>query len=268
MPLLEIDDLSMYFGGLQAVGNLDLTIDQGEIRGLIGPNGAGKTTLFNVISGIYIPTKGRMVFKGKDITLFRPHATARMGIIRTFQAITLFKNFSVLKNVMVGCHLHSKYSFWGALFNSSTTVKNEGENERKAMHILEFMGLAKYKDELAVNLPHGHQRALGISIALAGEPELLMLDEPTTGMNTDETAEMMGLISKIHEQGRTIILIEHDMKVVMGLCHKITVLNFGKKIAEGTPSEIKENRDVHEAYLGGEDYVARRQEYKGALRQG
>lgn len=252
MALLEIRNLSKYFSGLEAIGNLDFAVDQGEIRGLIGPNGAGKTTLFNVISGVYRPTSGRVIFKGKDISRLKPHTVTKMGLVRTFQATTLFKNFSVLRNVLAGCHLYSKVNFWGALFNTPVTIKRERDNERKAMEILEFMGLSKFKDELAVSLPHGHQRALGVSVALATEPELLMLDEPVTGMNVEETTEMMGLINKIRDRGITILLIEHDMKVVMGLCDRISVLNFGKKIAEGSPDEIKKNKDVIEAYLGGE----------------
>jgi len=256
MHLLDIQNVSMHFGGLKAIQDLDFTMEPGEIRGLIGPNGAGKTTLYNVISGVYIPTYGRFYFKGKDITKLRPHATAKLGIIRTFQSTTLFKHFTVLRNVMVGCHLNSHYSFFGSLFGTPASLRHERENEQKAMQILEFLGLGKLKDELAINLPHGHQRALGIAIAMAAEPVLLMLDEPVTGMNPEESAIMMKLIRKIRERGVTILLIEHDMKVVMGVCEKITVLNFGEKIAEGTPEEIQKNPDVHEAYLGGEHYVA------------
>ena len=256
MRLLTIDNVSMHFSGLKAIVDLSFSIDQGEIRGLIGPNGAGKTTLFNVISGVYRPTKGSIVFKDKDISNLKPHRTARLGIVRTFQAITLFQNFSALKNVMVGCHLHSKYSYWGALLNTRATYNSEKDNERKAMEILEFMGLAHYKNEMAANLPHGHQRALGISIAMAAEPQLLMLDEPCTGMNTEETDEMVGLINKIRDRGITLLLIEHDMKVVMGICDKITVINFGMKIAEGTPEKIQNDEGVHEAYLGGENHAA------------
>ena len=250
MQLLKINNVSMHFGGLNAIVDLSLSIDQGEIRGLIGPNGAGKTTLFNVISGVYRSTRGGIVFKDKDIRKLKPHQTARLGIVRTFQTITLFKNFSVLKNVIVGCHLHSNYNFWGALLNTTDTKNNEEDNEQKAMEILEFMGLAQNKDELAANLPHGHQRALGISIAMAAEPELLMLDEPCTGMNTEETSGMVGLINKVRDKGITILLIEHDMKVVMGICDKITVINFGMKIAEGTPEKIQNDDRVYEAYLG------------------
>ncbi len=242
----------MRFGGLTAINDLGFSVDQGEIRGLIGPNGAGKTTLFNVISGVYKPSKGSITFKGTEIGTMKPHRTARMGIVRTFQSITLFKNFSVLKNVMIGCHLNSNYSYWGALFNTAKTRSSEQENESRAREILEFMGLTQYVDDLAANLPHGHQRALGIAIAMAAEPELLMLDEPCTGMNPDETAEMVNLINKIRDRGVTILLIEHDMKVVMGICDKITVINFGTKIAEGTPAEIRKDELVHEAYLGSD----------------
>jgi branched-chain amino acid transport system ATP-binding protein len=256
MHLLDIQNVSMQFGGLAAIKNLDFTMAEGEIRGLIGPNGAGKTTFFNVVSGVYLPTEGRFFFKDRDITVLRPHATARLGIIRTFQAVTLFKHFTVLRNVMVGCHLHSNYNFFGALFDTAATRRHERENEQKAMDILSFMGLARFKDEVAMNLPHGHQRALGISIALAAQPTLLMLDEPVTGMNTEESAAMMRLIQKIRDRGITILLIEHDMKVVMGICEKITVLNFGQKIAEGTPKEIQNDPQVHEAYLGGAHNVA------------
>jgi branched-chain amino acid transport system ATP-binding protein len=256
MHLLDIQNITRQFGGLTAVKNLDFTMEEGEIRGLIGPNGAGKTTLFNVISGVYLPTSGRFFFQGRDITVLRPHATARLGIIRTFQSTTLFKHFTVMRNVMVGCHLHSHYNFFGSLFDTPTSRRHERENERKSLEILEFLGLEGFRDELAINLPHGHQRALGIAIALAAQPKLLMLDEPVTGMNPEESASMMKLIRKIRDTGVTLLLIEHDMKVVMGVCEKITVLNFGEKIAEGTPEQIQKDAAVHEAYLGGEHYVA------------
>jgi len=251
MKLLEIRNLSKYFSGLEALSNVDFAIDQGEIRGLIGPNGAGKTTLFNVISGVFHPTSGRVIFKGGDIAGLKPHVIAKMGIVRTFQASTMFKNFSVLRNVIAARHIYSKVNFWGAVFNTPATREREKENEKKAIEILEFMDLSEYKDELSVSLPHGHQRALGVSIALAAEPELLMLDEPVTGMNDEEIVRMMSLIKKIQDTGVTVLLIEHHMKAVMNLCERIVVLDFGKKIAEGSPDEIKENEDVIKAYLGG-----------------
>jgi len=256
MALLDIQKVSMHFGGLKAIRDLDFTIEEGEIRGLIGPNGAGKTTLFNVISGVYIPTYGQFFLKGQDITKLRPHATAKLGIVRTFQSTTLFKHFTVLRNVMLGCHLHSNYSFLGSLFGTPASRRREQENEAKSMEILAFLGLDKLRDELAINLPHGHQRSLGIAIAMAAQPALLMLDEPVTGMNPEESAAMMKLMRKIRDRGITLLLIEHDMKVVMNVCERITVLNFGEKIAEGTPEQIQNDPTVHEAYLGGEHYVA------------
>lgn len=256
MSLLEVKGLTKYFGGLGAVRELDMGIEKGEIRGLIGPNGAGKTTVFNLVSGVYSPTKGKVFFKGAEITGRRPDQIAHKGLTRTFQQTTLFHNFTVLDNVLVGFHLHSKIGFWGALFNTPHTRRREKALKERAMEILDFLGLAAMKNELAKSLPHGHQRALGVAIALATEPELLMLDEPVTGMNPEETTVMMDHIGKLRERGITILLVEHDMRAVMGLCERITVISFGRKIAEGTPDEIKNNPEVIEAYLGGEEHVA------------
>ncbi len=250
MSLLAIRDLSMRFGGLAAISDLDMEIDEGEIRGLIGPNGAGKTTLFNVVSGVYRPSGGSILFRSNDISTLKPHQTARLGVVRTFQSITLFRNFSVIRNVLVGGHLHSDYGYLRALFGTPRNRELERRNLEHASEILDFMGLFGYRDELAANLPHGYQRALGIAVALAARPKILMLDEPCTGMNTEETAGMVELIARIREGGVTILLIEHDMKVVMGLCDTITVLNFGTKIAEGSPDAIQKDAAVHEAYLG------------------
>ncbi len=246
----------MQFGGLIAIKELSLTVAEGEIHGVIGPNGAGKTTLFNAISGRHRVTKGRILFKDHVISGLKPHAIVSQGLARTFQHVTLFKNFDVLKNVMVGCHLHSGYSYWGAFLNNARTRQAEADNERRARDILAFVGLSEALHEPAASLPHGHQRALGIAIALASEPHLLMLDEPCAGMNSDETRTMIDLIERIRQGGTSIMLIEHDMKVVMQLCDRITVLNFGTKIAEGTPDEILKNPLVHEAYLGTNSNVA------------
>jgi branched-chain amino acid transport system ATP-binding protein len=245
MALLEVRGLSKYFGGLAAISDLDLAIDEGEIRGLIGPNGAGKTTLFNVISGVYRPTKGSVIYQGEDISRLSPSRIAAKGLVRTFQRTALFHDFTVRKNVI---------NIFGAI--AGTARQMERENEKKALEIVEFLELGPLKDELALNLPHGHQRALGVAIALATEPKVLMLDEPLTGMNPVEKEHMIALIRKLHDSGITILMVEHDMKSVMGLCIQISVLDFGKLLAEGPPEEILANPDVIEAYLGGEEVAA------------
>lgn len=254
MAILEVRNVSKYFGGLAALSNLDLTIDEGEIRGLIGPNGAGKTTLFNVISGVYRPTKGSIIYQGEDISHLSPSQIAAKGLVRTFQRTALFHDFTVLKNVVIARHLRAKETVFGAI--AGTAKQMEKENEEKALEIVEFLELGHLKDELALNLPHGHQRALGVAIALATEPKVLMLDEPLTGMNPVEKEHMIGLIRKLHESGITILMVEHDMKSVMGLCLYLSVLDFGKLLVEGTPQEIQKNPQVIEAYLGGEEVVA------------
>ena len=254
MAILEVKELSKYFGGLAALSDLDLTIDEGEIRGIIGPNGAGKTTLFNVISGVYRPTKGSVIYQGSNISSLSSDQIAEKGLVRTFQRTALFHDFTVLKNVTVARHLHAKEGVFGAIFG--TARRMEKENEAKALELVEFMGLGGLKDELAMNLPHGHQRALGVAIALATEPKLLMLDEPVTGMNPTEKQHMLQLIKKVRDQGITILLVEHDMRTVMGLCTYISVLDFGKKLTEGLPKEIQANKAVIEAYLGGEEIAA------------
>lgn len=254
MAILEVKELSKYFGGLAALSDLDLTIDEGEIRGIIGPNGAGKTTLFNIISGVYHPTKGSVIYQGSDISRLSPDQIAERGVVRTFQLTTLFQEFTVLKNVTVACHLYARAGVFRTIFGGSQQ-KQRGSEER-ALEIVEFMGLTHLKDEQAWNLPHGHQRALGVAIALAAKPKLLMLDEPVTGMNPTEKQHMKDLIRKVRDQGITVSLVEHDMRTVMDLCERITVLDFGKKLAEGSPKEISQNKDVIEAYLGGEEVAA------------
>jgi branched-chain amino acid transport system ATP-binding protein len=250
--ILEVKKLSKYFGGLAAISQLDLSVVDSEILGLIGPNGAGKTTLFNVIGGFFSPTSGKVIFDGRDITGLKAHEIAHLGISRTFQASTLFMRLSVLDNVFTGYHMSYKTSMWKRLLRTSSTLKEEELLRQRATEILEFAGLASLKDELAANLPHGHQRILGVCMALATNPKLLLLDEPATGMNAVEVQNMIDLIRQIRDRGITIVVVEHDMKAVMNLCDRIAVLNYGRKIAEGLPDEIRENKEVVEAYLGKE----------------
>lgn len=252
MALLELRGLTKRFGGLTAVNNLDLAVREKEILGLIGPNGAGKSTVFNVINGVHPPTSGRVVFRREDITGLPAHSVARKGIVRTFQTTTLFHEDSLLDNVRVARHLRLATGVWASLLHTPGYRNEEEENTQRAEELLEIVGLRAFKGELAKNLPHGHQRALGVAIAIATEPTLLMLDEPLTGMNLEEASAMAGIIRKIREKGIAIILVEHDMRAVMGLCDRIAVLNYGNKIAEGSPEEIRENREVIEAYLGME----------------
>lgn len=252
MSILEVKELSRYFGGLAAIDNLNLNIQKDEIRGIIGPNGAGKTTLFNVISGVYQPTSGQIFYmKGKRIDGLASNKIAAMGLVRTFQHTAIYHDFTVLRNVNVARHLHAKENIFSML--AGTAKKMEEENIKKALEIVEFMGLGQLKNELAANLPHGHQRMLGVAIALACQPKVLLLDEPLTGMTPTEKAQMIDLIRKVHQQGITILMVEHDMKSVMELCTYISVLDFGKLLVEGTPAEIQNDEAVIAAYLGTED---------------
>jgi len=247
VALLETRELTRLFGGLAAVNRVDLTVDKGEIVGLIGPNGAGKTTCFNLLSGFLRPTRGSIVFDGEDITGRRPHQIAARGLVRTFQLTTLFQEMTALQNVLLGLHLHSGTGLRQLLFSRRDFPPDEVARGREA---LEFTGLAAHADQLTKNLPHGHQRVLGIAMALAARPRLLLLDEPVTGMNLDESGRVMDLVKTIRGHGTTILLVEHNMKAVMGTCERIVVLNFGQKLAEGTPSEVSTSRDVIQAYLG------------------
>jgi len=256
MALLELKGLTKYFGGLTAVSELDFSVEDGEIVGLIGPNGAGKTTVFNLISGVFAPTDGEIHFRGEDITGLRPDQVAKKGLARTFQSTILFELFPSVINVVVGAHLHAGMNFFGTLFNTRRTRHKDQETLARVMDIINLLELGDWAMVPAHDLPHGHQRALGVAIALATEPKLLLLDEPVTGMNPEETGHMMGLIKKIRdERDLTIVLVEHDMRAVMGLCDRISVLSFGKKLAEGTPEEIQNNKEVIEAYLGVEEDV-------------
>ncbi|MGD0919595.1 MAG: ABC transporter ATP-binding protein [Thermodesulfobacteriota bacterium] len=250
--ILEVKKLNKYFGGLAAISELDLNVIDTEILGLIGPNGAGKTTLFNLISGFFPPTSGKVLFNGREITWLKAHEIADLGISRTFQATSLFMKLSVLDNVFTGYHLSYKANILKRILRTPTALKEEELLRQKAIEVLEFMGLTPLINELAANLPHGHQRILGICLALATNPKLLLLDEPVTGMNATETQNMINLIRQIRERNITIVLVEHDMKAVMNLCDRIVVLNYGQKIAEGLPEEIRENKEVIEAYLGRE----------------
>lgn len=252
MALLELTGLTKRFGGLTAVNKLNLSVREKEILGLIGPNGAGKSTVFNTISGVHLPTSGRVVFRGEDVTRLPPHLIARKGIVRTFQATTLFHDYSLLDNVRIARHLRLRAGVWASLLHTPGYRAEEAENARRAEELLEIVGLRELGGELAKNLPHGHQRALGVAIAMASDPILLMLDEPLTGMNREEAGAMARIIRRIRGRGITIILVEHDMRAVMDLCDRIAVLNYGNKIAEGSPEEIRENREVIEAYLGTE----------------
>lgn len=255
MAILEIVKVTKYFGGLEALNDIDLKVESGEMVAIIGPNGAGKTTLFNVMAGIYPLTSGKIIFQGEDITGKKPHQVANKGLVRTFQATVLYKQLSVLENVKIGCHIPAKTNTLGEIAGIPSVELSEKEMQQRAIDIVKLAGLEKVSEELAANLPHGYQRALGVAIALAAEPKLLCLDEPVTGMNVEEIQFMVGLIQRIRQEGITVLLVEHHMKVVMTLCDKVVVLNFGRKIAEGTPREIEHNKDVIEAYLGKQGEV-------------
>jgi len=249
MSMLEIKNVTKQFGGLTALDNVSFQVNEGEIRGLIGPNGAGKSTMFKNIAGFYAPTRGSIVYRGENIEGKKPHVIAEMGIVRTFQETTLFQELSVFENALVGAHIKSRSNVFSAVLGLDR-LKQEAASE-KVMSVLQFMGLTERKDQLASELPLGSQRALALAIALVSEPKVMLMDEPFAGMNGEETSHMMDLTRKVQESGVTVILVEHDMKAVMGLCHYLTVLNFGQVLAEGSPDEVRNNEKVIEAYLSG-----------------
>lgn len=254
--MLRVERLTKNFGGLTAVNAVDMSVQQGELVGLIGPNGAGKTTFFNLVTGYARPSSGTVTFLDRNVTGKSPHAVAAMGIVRSFQQDNVFADFTVLQNVQLACHLNSGINFWQTVLKTRSSRRNETRITEKAGEILEVVGIRHLAGTIAGSLPHGHKRMLGIALALACEPKLMLLDEPLAGMNTSEVDETIALVRRLWESGLTVLLIEHNMRAAMSLCQRFVVLNFGKKIAEGTPEEIRNDPEVVRAYLGTSGHAA------------
>ena len=248
--MLHVEQLTKNFGGLAAVNAVDMVVEQGELMGLIGPNGAGKTTFFNLVTGYLRPSSGKVLLDGNEITGKRPHAIASRGMVRSFQQDNVFADFTVFQNVQLACHLHSGITPWQTVLRTRSSRRSEGRIVDKTEEILDVVGIGHLAGVPAGSLPHGHKRMLGIAIALACEPRLLLLDEPLAGMNTAEVDETIALVRKLWEGGLTVLLIEHNMRAAMSLCQRFVVISFGRKIAEGTPDEIRNDPQVIQAYLG------------------